>query len=525
MALFDLFGIGQAPDYMSALMDEEQRRKLQQQATSDAMINFGLNALQQGGYSRVPVGLGQIIGSAGQAAMKGYDETMNQGTQNALMKMKFDEMKKQKDIADRRQAFLENVGKPNAVRQVAMQPTEQIPVPPMDGAVAPSFQTQMQPPTMVEEKYYDPEKELRDALGVGAVDYGDMYALAAKKKAGTEILTPEAAKLKNLPTNRGQVYQKNLDTGAIDLIQGTLAPEKPSFKVGDIQEYESGGMKVTREYQPDGTWKFIGRSQVKSGGEEAIDLLSPDAQKMMAQMYLKTSTVPPLGAGKNAALMKSNIINMAALMQSGKSPDEAANTIINNKQNIQAQNFALRSFGSSVEGRTTRSLNVTMDHLNTLEEASLALNNGDIRLANSIYNKIAKEVGEPAPTDFEAVKKVVAGEIVKASAGTAGALGDRQEIEKAINSSNSQEQLLSSIKRYKQLMAGQLHGLETQFTGATNRPASEFRTRFLHPDTAKLLPPLSSASPAPSNVQMKDSKGTYIWEYNQDRTQRRKKYV
>jgi hypothetical protein len=45
-------------------------------------------------------------------------------------------------------------------------------------------------------------------------------------------------------------------------------------------------------------------------------------------MYVKTGTLPPLGAGRNAALMKSNIINMAALMQSGKSPDEAASTIV-----------------------------------------------------------------------------------------------------------------------------------------------------------------------------------------------------
>jgi hypothetical protein len=164
-----------------------------------------------------------------------------------------------------------------------------------------------------------------------------------------------------------------------------------------------------------------------------------------------------------------------------------------------------------------------MSHLDTLDEAGKALQNNDIRLFNSIGNKINKEIGVPAPTNFDATKKIVSGEIIKAITGTGGALADREEAQKTIDSANSPDQLAGVIQQYKELFAGQLSGLETQFSGATNRPASEFRSRFLSPKTAKLLSPL--AAPAAVNTQMTDANGTYVWEYNADKTKRRKKYV
>jgi len=43
MALFDLFGIGSSADYLSGFMSEEERRKLQERAQQNALLQSGLS--------------------------------------------------------------------------------------------------------------------------------------------------------------------------------------------------------------------------------------------------------------------------------------------------------------------------------------------------------------------------------------------------------------------------------------------------------------------------------------------------
>ena len=346
---------------------------------------------------------------------------------------------------------------------------------------------------------------LQQALQAGALDLKDYMTLAAKKKQGTQLLsTKELDQLKaegfELPTDRGQKYQRDLDTGKIDLVQGTLEPKEPSFKVGDIQEFESGGKKVTREYQGNNNWKIIATSTVGGDGAEVVDFMTPEAQLGAAQYYKDTGVLPPLGNSKLAARARINILNMAYKLRAGETPEQVAKSISQNKQNRASEQQTLKSFSGGIEGRSVRAMNTATDHLFTLEEAGKALKNGDIRAFNAIGNKINKEIGVPAPVTFEGVKKIVAGEIVKATTGSAGALGDREEIQRSIDAANSPEQLLDQINYYKKLMSGQIQSLELQFITGTNRGSKEFRQR-LSPNTVTLLPAAvdsNGASPAPS---------------------------
>jgi len=157
---------------------------------------------------------------------------------------------------------------------------------------------------------------------------------------------------------------------------------------------------------------------------------------------------------------------------------------------------AEKAFTSGKKGDTTRSLNVAVDHLGTLQQVADALQNGDIRMFNQAGNFIALQTGNPAPTDFNAVKRIVADEVTKAVLGSAGALGDRKAADDAINSANSPAQLKSVIDRYKQLMGGQLAGMETQYTASTNK--KDFRDRFLTPATKAALAATVPATTAPA---------------------------
>lgn len=493
--LLDLLGgLGtKPPSYIEGLLGAQDTEDLRKQS-----IGTGLaNALV--GYLAMPknqnLGLGRILAGSAQAGMQGAQGVYQNALGNYETQQRIAAMERSKKQQDAQDAFRASIGHPNATRNIVTQPKEQVPVTSVDGATAPSFATQMQEPVVTQEQYYDPNKMIEQGLASGALDVKDYLSYATKAKAGTELLAPEKVKEMNLPTDRGQVYQRDLTTGKIDLIQGTLSAEPKTFKVGDTREFQRGDKKVTQEYQGDKGWIDIATGAAwkpaDATGDGSVDFLDKNAQAMAAALYLKTGTLPPLGGGKNAALAKANIMNMAALMNQGKTPEESANSVFQNKQNRAAEQQALKTFAGGIEGRTKRSMNTATDHLFTLEEAGLALDNGDIRLFNSIGNKINKELGVAAPTSFDAVKKIVAGEIVKATTGSAGALGDRQEVEQSIMSANSPKQLLEGINYYKKLMAGQLNSLELQWETGTNRPKSEFR-QGLSKKTLSLLPPIES---------------------------------
>jgi hypothetical protein len=491
------------PQYLGGLVGEQGIEDLRKKAGTTGVFNALV------GYLATPknqgLGIGTILGNTLMAGQQGAQGVYDQATQDYMMQQKLDEMNRAKEMQARRDAFISSIGQPNATRQVVTPSGMQEPVPAEAGAVAPSFATQPTAPTVTEESFYDPNVMLQQALQTGALDLKDFMTLSAKKKQGTQLLSSKdldelRATGFELPTDRGQRYQRDIDTGKIDLIEGTLQPKEATFKVGEIQEFESAGKKVTREYQGNNQWKIIGTSTVGGDGAEVVDFMTPEAQLGAAQYYKDTGTLPPLGNSKLAARARINILNMAYKLRAGESPESVAKSISSNKQNRAAEQQTLKSFAGGVDGRSVRAMNTATDHLFTLQEAADALNNGNVRLFNDIGNKINKEIGVAAPVTFDGVKKIVAGEIVKATTGSAGALGDREEVQASIMAANSPKQLLDQIEYYKKLMAGQLQSLELQFVTGTNRGSSEFRER-LSAKTRKILPPAADsndASPAQS---------------------------
>lgn len=142
------------------------------------------------------------------------------------------------------------------------------------------------------------------------------------------------------------------------------------------------------------------------------------------------------------------------------------------------------AFAKGKQGDTVRSLNVAVQHLDTLGNLADALSNGNLPLFNKAANAWKTQTGQAAPTNFEAAKKIVADEVVKAIVGSGGALADREEAAKTINAASSPQQLKQAIATYQQLMAGQLSGLQRQYQQNTGRNDFE---RFVAPETKQKL--------------------------------------
>jgi hypothetical protein len=138
---------------------------------------------------------------------------------------------------------------------------------------------------------------------------------------------------------------------------------------------------------------------------------------------------------------------------------------------------AEKDFATGKAGNSVRSFNVALSHLDTLDQLATALNNKDTQIINKVGNAYATQTGASAPTNFEAAKKIVADEIVKAIVGSGGGVADREEAAKTIQAANSPAQLKGVINTYKELMRGQINGLRDQYKATTGK--EDFDTKYL----------------------------------------------
>jgi hypothetical protein len=194
-----------------------------------------------------------------------------------------------------------------------------------------------------------------------------------------------------------------------------------------------------------------------------------------------------------------NIANGNLPPATGINADKIMNAVIKLNPEYNARDYGLqttaeKSFNTGKQGDKTRSLNVAVSHLGTLDTAAAALHSDNIRVFNQFKQAWQRETGKTAPTDFNAVRELVADEIVAAVVPGVGALADRKALKDTIMAKSSPAQLQGVIKQYKELLGGQLGGLEQQYNAATGK--TNFKQRYLTPEARAALVPGQTAPPA-----------------------------
>jgi len=223
------------------------------------------------------------------------------------------------------------------------------------------------------------------------------------------------------------------------------------------------------------------------------------ALDMLAYQYIKDSgTITQM-----PKQLRTAIVNRAAELMGG-SAENMAGDITTNRQDTAAAKAAVKDFTSGKSAVATRSFNTAIDHLETMEKLATALQNGDMRVFNSIGNFFAKQTGTAAPANFEAAKAIVGGEVAKALTGANMALKDREEIRDAIIASSSPQQLMGVLKTFKQLLGGQLNSLNIQYQTSTGR--DDFRNKLSPASKRELdaLNPQAPGSNAPRQMSPQD---------------------
>jgi len=210
--------------------------------------------------------------------------------------------------------------------------------------------------------------------------------------------------------------------------------------------------------------------------ETATGQLTPQTLDFAAETYRQTGQMPISGMGKNAAALRTQILNRATELAGGMPAAEAAATVASNKQDIGSRTKAVKDFSTGKQGQQVNAFNTAIDHLGTMSKLTDALQNNDIKAFNTLGNTVARQTGQPAPTDFNAAKQIVTAEIIKAVVASGGGVTERQEAERNFADANSPQQLKGIINTYKQLLGGQLNSLSLQYENTTGR--KDFNTKL-----------------------------------------------
>lgn len=268
---------------------------------------------------------------------------------------------------------------------------------------------------------------------------------------------------------------KEVDRGdAIDFVD-----EDTGDVIRTVTKSVTPGEKLSAETTRRGQNMVDARERERLAGAK----LSEGSAEKVAQMIANYQQAPFSGyaMGKPA-----NQQIMARVLE--LNPDYNANE-------YGSRSKAYKDFATGKPGNAVRSFNVALAHLDTLGNLADALDNHDFTLVNKIAQAFKKQTGGTAPTSFDAAKKIVGDEIVKAVVGSgAGGVADREEVAATIDRANSPSQLKAVIQTYQELMGGQLGGLRQQFEITTGR--KDFDS-FLSPEALKYV---AAHAPAPTEA-------------------------
>lgn len=169
--------------------------------------------------------------------------------------------------------------------------------------------------------------------------------------------------------------------------------------------------------------------------------------------------------------------------------------------NLDATQYGVRAatrkaFATGPEARNVTALNTVIGHLGTLDEAATALDNGDIRAANYVFNRIGYELGDPKVVNFGTAKEAVAEETMRVFRQVGASEQEAKRWGELINSSNSPKQMRANIATLGTLLDSRVNAIAAQYDRATGtNPAA------VDPANRTNLDRLKNGGAAPGKVK------------------------
>jgi hypothetical protein len=161
---------------------------------------------------------------------------------------------------------------------------------------------------------------------------------------------------------------------------------------------------------------------------------------------------------------------------------------------------ARQSLASGEDHKAVLAFNTASGHLSQLQDAITALNNGDLKMLNTIANKYGVATGQAAPVVFEAIRNAVSGELGKVFKGQVTD-SEIEHIGDTLGKDLGPDALSGVVKADANLMMSKLSAVHDSFFGLTGE-----HPYVLYPEGAKAfqklgveLPSWATAASTPTN--------------------------
>ena len=217
-------------------------------------------------------------------------------------------------------------------------------------------------------------------------------------------------------------------------------------------------------------------AQKRLEAESATGILSPESLDLAANMYINTGTLPPLGIGKGAANVKSQIMNRAAQLtmgEGGPNAADAAKGIIQNKVELAGTTAGQRTLGTTLANITTAATEASK--MIPITQTYIAkVNPSDYPTVNAVGNYVAAKTGDPnivgLATSLNSLVNAYARAINPKGAAT---VSDKNHAREIINTAMSSGQLNEALSVMQQEMnAAMAAPAEVKASMRGNKPAA-----------------------------------------------------
>ena len=210
--------------------------------------------------------------------------------------------------------------------------------------------------------------------------------------------------------------------------------------------------------------------------------ITDQAKEMAYQRFKQDGSMPATGRG-GAAMQNAyaNYFAQRAAQEGIPGAQMAAQ-----HQVYLAQQGVLNDFMKGKTAQTLNGINTAVQHMDLLPPLIDALNGGNMTVLNKAQNFFKKQTGDPAPTNFAAIKEFVGGEVAKAVLPGGGGESERQALTAPLNAANSPTQLKSAVETIQKALAGKTEALRNQWEVGTNGTQGSF-DKFLLPATKNAL--------------------------------------
>lgn len=325
---------------------------------------------------------------------------------------------------------------------------------------------------------------LQTDSGIAAFDHKTGLAAPVMGPDGTQVGAPiKTAKVENL--------QQDYADAVMDGIRRGVDPASDP-KVQQLGDAITSLQRQPASKEPNKDDRYIAIN-AKIAAKQP---LTPDEAAFKAgyEHYVKVNKLDPAGVRVTA---------MMQMPQAIADPNDPTREIFTTKKGAIGQEAPGSGDAASARrmqvymtsgkgGQTLNAFNTASSHLQLLGQAADALNNGDSTLLNGVSQSFAKATGSPAPTNFDAVKTAVEGEVAKTFTGGNATVSEQAELKNAIDKANSPAQLHGAIGKFYALMQSKKEALHSQYEAGIKgqadfgEPSPQAATHVYNQKTGKI---------------------------------------